>query len=263
MRVCTVQSSLLFSLVALVQAAQAETTVTVCADPEPPPWTYWVRDSQGKPTEVFVGASVDIVRATFSRIGINVRFLGQYPWSRCLKMVEDGEVDFAMDGYFDPERAKRFAYSDHYNTLTPQVFYRTDKPVKIATAADLKKYRGCGMNGASYAHYGLRSEDLDLGSSYEPMIAKLKAGRCDYFVEELEVIAGYRLRGNDYLSDAAMRYGPVPGAKAPAKHLLTAINGPQTTLLPRLNKALASVVRSGEAAKAWKVHAGKELLYKP
>jgi polar amino acid transport system substrate-binding protein len=243
--------------------AFAAPNVTICAEPDPPPWTYWVQDTQGKPTDVFVGASVDIVRSAFERIGLKVEFKGEYPWARCLKMVEGGEVDFAMDGYYDVDRAKRFAYSRHYNTLTPQILYRPDKPIVIKSLDALRAHKGCGMRGASYEHYNLRTDELDLGESYPLMIDKLKAGRCDYFVEELEVIAGYKLSGSDYLADSGVKRGPVPGSKAPAKHLLTAINGPHAAIIPKLNKALGEVVKSGEAAKAWKKHAGNLLQYKP
>jgi ABC-type amino acid transport substrate-binding protein len=119
------------------------------------------------------------------------------------------------------------------------------------------------MVGASYAHYGLQPVELDLGTGYEPMIQKLLAKRCDYFVEELEVISGYKLSGKDYLANLEIRHGAVPGAQAPSKHLLTAINGTKASLIPAINKAIASVIDSGEAAQAWKKHAGTELRYKP
>lgn len=247
---------------AACQAAWAQ-RVTVCGEPDPPPWTYWILDAKGKQTDVFVGASVDIVKAAFERIGYKVEFRGQYPWPRCLHMVEKGEIDFAMDGYYDADRAKRLAYSTHYNTLTPRIFYRPNAQPVINNLSDLKRYKGCGMHGASYAHYGLQPSDLDLGNDYELMIQKLKINRCDYFVEELEVIGGYKLLGKDYLADTGLMHAPVPGAKAPAKHLLTALNGPAAKLIPQLNDAIADLIKSGEAAKAWKKHAGKDLPYVP
>ncbi|TXH89312.1 MAG: amino acid ABC transporter substrate-binding protein [Rhodoferax sp.] len=246
---------LALALLPLVGLAQGP--VSVCADPDPPPWTYWVRDAQGNKGSTYTGFSVDVFSAVFRKLGREVRFIGDVPWSRCLKMVEAGEIDFAMDAYYSPERDKLFAFSRHYNTLTPQVFYRADSPVQVHNKADLQRYRGCGMLGASYAHYGLRSEQLDLGvNTYQGMIAKLKARRCDYFVEELEVIAGYKKLGVDHLGDKALRYKPVADAEAPAKHLIAARGSPAAALLPDIDKQLGALIASGEAVKLWKKHSG-------
>lgn len=205
---------------------------------------------------------MDLVRTAFARMNVNVEMLGQYPWARCMLMVERGQIDFAMGAYYDDERARRFEYSAHYQTLTPRVFFRIDTPVILRQLGDLKQYKGCGMNGASYAHYGLRSEELDLGTGYESMLNKLFAKRCDYFVEELEIIASYRFLGKDYLADPALRHGPVPGATAPAKHLITAKGSPVAALLPGLNQEVRKLVRSGAAARIWKIHAG-DIPYQP
>lgn len=249
-------------ILALLPAAPA-TAITVCADPDPPPWTYWVRDANNKPTKEFVGASVDLLREVFSRLKLPVRFVGNFPWSRCLHMVETGQIDFAMDAYYDEERARTFAYSIHYNTLTPQVFYRADNPLKIRSTDDLRRYRGCGMLGASYAHYGLRNENLDLGvNTYDGMVQKLLAKRCDYFVEEYEVIVGNRKLGRDYLANTPIRHAPVPGAEAPAKHLIAARNGEARKLLPKIDAELKKMIHSGTAARIWKKHA-PEFPYKP
>ncbi|QSI78623.1 substrate-binding periplasmic protein [Niveibacterium microcysteis] len=254
---------LLLHLPAIAIAAPAERVIKVCADPDPPPWTYWVRDASGKKTDQFTGASVDLVRTIFNRLGVQVDFIGNVPWVRCLKLVETGEFDFAMDAYADAERAKRFAYSAHYNTLTPQVFFRRDKPLDIRSIADLKRYQGCGMIGASYAHYGLTPDDLDLGvTTYEAMIRKLKAGRCDYFVEELEVISGYKYLAQDYLRDPALAHASVADANPPAKHLIAAIGSPASKLLPKFNKELAAFIKSGAAAEIWQRHA-PDLPYRP
>ena len=242
--------------------AQTAKPLTVCADPDPPPFTYWKRDANGQKRAEFTGSSVDTLRAVFAHLGRAVEFNGEYPWARCLLMVETGQIDFAMDAYYDADRAKRFAYTTHYNTLTPQVFFLASRPVRVKALADLKKYRGCGMIGASYAHYGLGPKELDLGVGYESLIKKLKAQRCDYFVEETEIFAGYRLAGTDYLSDPQIRHAPVPGATAPAKHLITAKDSEAAKLIPAINAALKSLTQSGEAAAFWKKHAG-ELPYKP
>ena len=236
--------------------------VSICADPDPPPWTYWVRDSQGKKTRVFTGFSVDTLKMVFARIGMTTEFHGEYPWARCLAKVQAGEIDFAMDAYHDAERARLFTYSNHYHTLTPQIYYRTNNPIIVRGLPDLKKYKGCGMVGASYAHYQLDPQELDLGTGYDSMIKKLKAERCDYFAEELEVISGYQKLGVDYLADPALQHGPMPGANAPAKHLIAAKHGKAAKWMPEINAAIVKVVKSGDAAANWRTHAG-DLPYLP
>jgi hypothetical protein len=119
------------------------------------------------------------------------------------------------------------------------------------------------MVGASYALCGLKSSELDLGTGYEPMIQKLLAKRYDYFVEELEVISGYKISGKDYLANLEIRHGAVSGAQAPSKHLLTAISGQKASMIPAINKAITSVIDLGQAAQAWKKHTGAELRYLP
>lgn len=257
--------AMLVSLLALLaMPAQAQTqTISVCADPDPPPWTYWMRDADNKKTTVFVGSSVDTFKSVFERLGMSVSFIGNLPWARCLKMVQEGKIDFAMDAYYDSERAKVFAFTRHYNTLTPQVFYRKQKPVNIASRNDLKRYKGCGMIGASYAHYGLLPDQLDLGvNTYEGMITKLKAGRCDYFVEELEVIAGYKKLGRDFLNDPDMQHAAVPDAVAPAKHLIAVRGGRAEKLLPKIDEILEGMAQSGELGRIWKKHA-PDTAFKP
>jgi len=239
----------LFSLVA--QARE----IKICADPDPPPWTYWIRDAQHQKTDRFTGSSVEVFTTLFNRMGMPVIFIGNMPWARCLKMVQEGHIDFAMDAYYNSERAKTLAYSKSYSTLTPQVFYRKKSPIRAQSKHELKRYKGCGMIGASYAHYGLSPEELDLGvNTYEGMIKKLKAGRCDYFVEELEVIAGYTQLGRDFLNDPALQHNGIKDAQAPTKHLVTALQGDDAQLLPIIDKALADMEKSGELALIWKKH---------
>jgi polar amino acid transport system substrate-binding protein len=250
-------------LMAACTAQPAGPPYTVCADPDPPPWVYWQRDARGRPTERLLGSSIDLVSAAFERMKLPVRFIGDQPWARCLRSVQAGEIDFALGAYRDAARERQFAYSVHYNTLTPQVYYSRRKPIKVQGVADLKAYRGCGMLGASYAHYGLSDSQLDLGvNNYPRLIAKLKAGRCDYFVEELEVISSYKLLGTDLLADPDIERQGLPGAQAPAKHLVTSLKGRGQTLLPRLNEALQALIDSGQAAVIWTRHAG-DMPYRP
>lgn len=245
-------------LVASLAAFGKPDAVTICSDPEPAPWAYWVRDPAGQRTARYTGFSVELVQKVFDRLGRPVRFITDMPWSRCLKQVAAGTIDFALDGYFDAERAKQVSASVSYNTLTPQIYSRRSAPVLATSAKDLAGLKGCGMAGASYVHYGLDARDLDTGvNSYARLIEKLRRGRCDFFVEEAEVVAGFKLSG---LED--VRAAPAPWASPPSKHLLAAKTGPAADLLPDINRQIRLAISDGSAALLWRQHA-PELPYRP
>jgi len=253
--------TVLAMLAAWVPAQGAD--FTACVDPDPPPWAFWVRDAQGRKTGQLDGFSIELIQRAFARIGKSVSIEGEYPWPRCMGLVEQGQIDFAMDGYYSEARAKRFAYSAHFSTLTPQVYYRSGADVRIRTKADLKRYRGCGMTGASYAHYGLAPDDLDLGvTSHDVLVAKLLVGRCDYFVEELEVMAAFQMIGKDYLAGGKIAHGPVADAQGPSKYFMTALKGRGSAILPDLDRAIGELVASGDAERLWRRYA-PNLPYRP
>lgn len=238
-------------------------SVSICGDPEPPPWLYWKRQATtGSGEKELTGASLEIIRAAFNQLQIRAQFIGMYPWKRCLSLVQAGKVDFAMGAYFDDERAKVFNYSIHYFSLTPQIYTRRADRLSIRHISDLKNLRGCGMLGASYGNYDLKPEDLDLSLGYESLINKLKARRCDYFVEELEAMNAARTSGQARYSDDEIVSQAAPGAKVATKHLITAKDNKVNALLPALNNALMQIIQSGEAERIWKKHAG-DLPYKP
>jgi len=255
--------AVLFSQVLVFTPALAQNTraITICVDTDPPPPNAIRRDANGKKIIPIEGASVDIVRAAFSHLGLQVEFNGDLPWNRCLKEVEQGSVDFALGVYFNEERRKIFDYSAHYNTLTPQVFYLSSKPVVVATVDELKKYRGCGIYGSSYAHYQLDAKDLDMGSDYDSLYRKLLAKRCDYFVEELEAVVDSST-GKNFLAQPLVQHYPAAWAQAPSRHLVTAKNSRNSPLLLRINAALEFIIQSGQAEATWKKSMG-DMPFKP
>lgn len=240
-----------------------ERELTICADPDPPPSVYWVRDAQGNKTPALTGFGVDLMNDAFTRLGLKVRWIGHYPWARCMKEVEEGRTDFAYGAYFSEERARRFAYSVPLRALTPQVFYTRDRPIDVRGKADLKRHAGCGLTGASYAHYDLGPTDLDTGvNTYAKLVTKLKLGRCAYFVEELEVIQRLKDIGQDLLADEELAHGPVPDATPPTTHLIAGKTAAAAARITELDAVLAQLIRSGEAARHWRRHSSS-LPYKP
>ena len=243
-------------------AAHAQANVSICSEPgDGPPWLYWQKPADDATPQKLAGFTNDMTQAAYARMGKAVAFRGNVPWARCLKMVAAREIDFASGAYFSDERARTYDYSHPYKTLTPQVFTLAGSSVRIASTADLGRYRGCGMNGSSYSHYGLHAGDLDQGSrSYTSLIHKLKAGRCDYFVEELEVIAQLNGGRDHYLEDPKLRHSDIDGATRPTLHLIAAKGSPAALLLPQFDDAFQKMQKAGEVQKLWKKHAG-DLAY--
>jgi len=231
--------------------ADAGAMLRVCLEPEPPPWSYWARDAQGNKTKELTGFSVELMRKVFERAGLKIKFEGSLPWARCIRSVSWGEIDFAMEMYYTDERARTFAFSHSYNTLTPQIYFLKSLPVTANKPADLKRYRGCGVRDVSYQHYGVNSKDLDLSVDVETAVYKLKGGKCDYFLEELEELEGYRLMGKDFASDPALASAPAPWAQPPTSHLVARRNSPAAALMPRIDLAIDQMISSGEAARLW------------
>ncbi|WP_394471941.1 substrate-binding periplasmic protein [Roseateles sp. DC23W] len=245
----------LLGLAAMAATAQAKQPMTACGEPGlGPPWLY---RTPGQPQQL-KGFLVDLWTPLFAQQGVTLKLIGDLPFKRCLRAVAQGEIDFALAAYRDEERARTLAFSAPYKTFTPQVFFRTAKPLKITSRADLKRWRGCGKNGASYAHYGLGPGDLDQGArNYQQLIEKLLVGRCDYFVEELEVIEQLELGKVDHLATPGLAHAPLSDVPAPAFHLVAARDSAAAALLPQLNAAFADARRTGEVARHWRRHAGK------
>jgi polar amino acid transport system substrate-binding protein len=232
-------------------AAGAATTVSVCIDPEPPPWSFWTHDKE------LTGFSVELVRRLFKAQGLEVRFRTDEPWQRCVRDVRNKKMGFVMDLYKDGPHVANYLFSVPYNTLTPQLFTRRDHPIEVNSPADLKHYKGCGIVGGAYDHYGLKDEDLDLSANgYAGVVQKLKSGYCDFFVEELEIIAGFKMSQVDYLDDPEIAHQPLKGVKRPAMHLATAPDGPDAALIPKLDAEIESLEKSGEMAALWRKFAG-------
>jgi ABC-type amino acid transport substrate-binding protein len=245
---------LLAALLGLAALAVQAKPMTACGEPGlGPPWLY---RAPGEP-QTLKGFLVDLWTPLFASQGVELKLIGDLPFKRCLRAVAQGEIDFALAAYHDAERAQTLAFSAPYKTFTPQVFYRAAKPLRIARRADLKRWRGCGKNGASYAHYGLAPGELDQGArNDQQLIEKLLLGRCDYFVEELEVIEQLELGKVNHLATPGLAHAPVPDVPAPAFHLVAALGSNAAALLPRLNAQFTEAQRKGEVARHWRRHAG-------
>ena len=237
-------------------------TLAICAEPEPPPWIYWQRDGAGRPTKILAGFTVELVTKVFQRIGVDI-VIRPEPWMRCRQSLLSHKADFSFDAYPDDFPQELYVLSRHYNSLTTKVFFDAMHPVEASRASDLKSYRGCGLSGSSYKSFHLEDKDLDLDAKDDAMLVrKLFAGRCDYFIEDLEVMAGNRLGGQDFLSDPRLRGLDIPDAKPGTLHIVAKRGTRAAAMMPAIDKAITALIESGEAAMIWKKHAGS-IVFKP
>jgi len=247
-QLCKPLAYLLFLPVLLPPVAHADTgkPLMICIDTDG-------LDSESKdphPEKLFTGPIISIVTEVFRQAGKDIKLVNDGPWNRCLHDVELGYMDFAMGAYYDEKRARVFDYSDHYNTLTPSIFFLASKQFKIEKPEDLKKLRGCGINGYSYAHYNIRPEELDLTTNYGSLYRKLIADRCDYFLDELESFISSS-NEIDFFHNPLIRHVPVAWANPPASYVITKKSGPNSNNLKDFNQSLKVVIKSGIAARIW------------
>ena len=223
-----------------------------------PPFDYQTADPARQLPGAATGSTVELLMLIGERLGVKIS-LRRYPWARCMLAVEKGLMDIGLDAYHDPARARRFDFSLPYYRLTPQLFYyrsRFPQGMPANTPAQLKAYLGCGIHGYTYRHYHLDLTDFDLrAETHTQLVDKLRAGRCDYFIEELEVMRGFALTGRDFLADPMLATAPVPQADTPQLHLILSRKSRMAQQLKApINATIDALNRSGETARMVERH---------
>jgi ABC-type amino acid transport substrate-binding protein len=202
--------------------------------------------SQGRPVGGFSYALLQDVARQLGRKPL----VKELPWARCLQDVKSGAIDLAVDAYDDAERRRQFLYSTPYHTLTPQVFYRANSTTispPLRGVSSLVGLNGCGVHEYTYEHYDLDAGRMDLGANSDlSMLQKLKAGRCDYAVEELEYIIGGRSSVPNWLDESDLKSFRPAWARGPQVHYLIGKQHPDAQgLLHAVNLAIAAAEKSG------------------
>jgi len=241
---------LLCCIVLRIGTAHAAATVSLCVDDNFPPFEYADPAQAMLGKHIVRGATIRLIDRILHPLGISYR-IEWSPFLRCLENVKQGTDNIGLDAYYDPLRSRQLDYSAAYLALTPQYYYSRrvfPRGLAIRSAQDLKKYRGCGILGYSYLQYGLKPQDLSNTESHDDdgLIRMIQYRRCDYFVEELEVMQGLALTGKDRLHDPEIGHGPVPGASAPKLYFfLTRDSTTTRRLLPILNREIYRLTRLG------------------
>jgi polar amino acid transport system substrate-binding protein len=184
----------LAALAAPARAHEVPATLKACDDASGyPPFPY-VQQRLENGHEVVAGYSIDYLDELGRRSGHPVT-IEATTWRRCMGLVAEGSIDIALDAAWNAERARTYVTTQPYYELTPVLVYdRARPPPAVATEADLRKLRLCGLDGYTYSYLGLPDELIDRGArTMELAAAKLVAGHCDVFVSSAEVQIGARL----------------------------------------------------------------------
>lgn len=168
---------LLFSVSVSAAPGDKRKTLFVCGHPVYPPiaWTSGGRVH---------GASPELIKIIFEKLGYHVVLEQKGNWKRCLKEAEKGNVDIVAAAYKNKERMRYLAFSHEPVARRPLVFfYNKKKPVKFNTWADLKGKRmgiifgdRYGTEADAYIKKYLRVEPV---SSGRQNFEKLVSGRID------------------------------------------------------------------------------------
>lgn len=221
-------------------AARAETVVACGGENGWPPSSYFGPPQHNNARPV-LGYSPDVLHAALASSAFRPEF-ALLPFRRCLSLAEQGrQVQIVMGATFSPERARQFLFSRQYLHLRPAVF------LWPGAAASLPL---CGLTGFNYAPFGLKSEDVDEGSSsYLLVMKKLQAGRCRGFAEYAEVGRGLQLLGLLGEDGGRLQVRLLPGLVPVPLHFMVSRRYPGAeVLLRQLDTQLSQLALSGQLA---------------
>jgi polar amino acid transport system substrate-binding protein len=232
-------------------------SVDICDDEnEWPPASYLVR-KDGIKTTSLAGYAIDVLDEIFEkrRVKYSIELI---PWPRCMAVATMGEkYQMVVNFSYNADRIAHFYYTRAFYTTTTFYYYsRKSFPdgLPIRAPADLKKFRVCGVQGFNYAGYGFGPRDVDQGTKDFPsLIAKIKLGRCDLFVEKDEIMVGFGKIGKNYLADPELAKAAVPGMKPTRFYFGISRNFARGNELRQLlDDELLMMEESGRLAELWK-----------
>lgn len=169
----------------------------VCAADVPvPPFLFWTPGQHDRASDI-QGYSSDLLQKISERLQYGPPEIEVLPMPRCLKEAKDGRYDIVLNLLPSQIDLKPLLVSVPYYDLHSHYFYsRHAHPqgLNISNLADLRRFRVCGLYGYSYEEYGIPESNIDTGSKdHRALLLKLKADRCDLFIERREIWAGLYL----------------------------------------------------------------------
>ncbi len=139
------------------------------------------------------GFEIEIFKAVMDKIGVRV-ILKEFPFKRCLKMIETGTAHAVVSVLDTPDRRRYIIFSGEYISVSRTLFF-TRKESKVrytGSLKDLKTYSIGTIAGFSYGTEfdnakSLRKEEV---LDAERLVKLVLGGRYDLGIENQAVIKG-------------------------------------------------------------------------
>ncbi len=157
---------------------QAQETLQIVIDPWPP---FTINEGQQ-----ITGTDVDIIKAVFDQLKIPIN-LKEYPWKRCLLMMENREADAILGASITPERKAFLFFPDEFVSEGITVFFiKKEKEVAFTGLQDLNELRAGALLGYSYCEEIDNSpfmKKADRVPRLDQNFNKLLLDRIDFLIE--------------------------------------------------------------------------------
>lgn len=231
--------------------AWAKEPIRVCADVAGwPPFTY----ADPMRPERVIGASAELIGEVLQRAGYTPNIV-LLPWSRCLAEVESGQVALALDVSASNEREAKFLLSSPYYSIDSALYYmrmRFPQGPRLERTEDLRAYRYCGLFGYNYTMYAIPETRIDSGAKSEASrFEKLRLGRCDFVIGDIELID--QLSGAGALDLTGIDRVGIPGAVPKPFHVaVSRAVANAELLLQRINGGIATTVADKTYARIFR-----------
>ncbi|ODP96300.1 hypothetical protein BGL48_04300 [Salinivibrio sp. SS3] len=232
------------SLLSSPALALDTSSLSVCGDGAGWPPFHYKKGNQ------IQGYDVDVLNAIFADKGVDVS-VEMPPWKRCVLQTKAGNYDIALSASYNEERDKNYLLTDYYYTLQPSYIYSTSQNpngLNISSVDDLNGLRMCGLLGYNYTGFGVDDSKVRKSAkSFEQLVQKTEAGRCDVFLARYEILAGFKVaKGTDYLA-GGMQAEPIPGNMGDKFHMMISREHPEAMeIKATLDAGFESMRESGK-----------------
>ncbi|WDP92730.1 MAG: transporter substrate-binding domain-containing protein [Desulfobacter sp.] len=167
------------------QVANAQSLITIVRGQDFPP--YHFMDESGHET----GFIIEVIQAVAEDINIGIKFK-QYPWSRCLRMVESGNADAMMNLFKTAERERFMHFSNNILAYEINQFFKLNN-TSLTYDGDLGALSSLKIGAIRNYSYGPVFDSAKLDNIYRletetSLIKALLGKRCHLIIGNNRVI---------------------------------------------------------------------------